>query len=93
MSAYMYIRICCLLQLLNFCVADDSVEWVVFWLDVEHFKHFDGSRDDLKLLANCIILKYMVEMAEIPVDLPTEMVERITQDVELNTKQSVILQY
>ena len=64
----------------------------MFWLDVEHFKHFDGSQDDLKLLANCIILKYMVEMAKIPVDLPTKMVERITQDVELNTKQSVILQ-
>ena len=79
--------------MLNFCVADDSVEWVVFSLDVEHFKHFDGSQDDLKLLASCIILKYKVEMAEILVDLPTEMVERITQDVELNTKQSVILQY
>ena len=64
----------------------------MFWLDVEHFKHFDGSQDDLKLLANCIILKYKVEMVEILVDLPTEMMERITQDVELNTKQSVILQ-
>ena len=62
----------------------------MFWLDVEHFKHFDGSRDDLKLLANCIILKYMVEMAEIPVDLPTEMVEKITQDVESNIRQGNI---
>ena len=60
---------------------------------MEYFKHFEGSQDDLKLLANCIILKYKVEMAEILVDLPTEMVERITQDVELNTKQNVILQY
>ena len=59
----------------------------MFWLDVEHFKHFDGSRDDLKLLANCIILKYLADMAEIPVDLPAEMVERITEDVELNIRQ------
>lgn len=75
------------MQLLNFCVADDSVELVVFWLDVEHFKHFDGSRDDLKLLANCIFLKYMAEMAEIPVDLPTEIVKKTTEDIELNMRQ------
>ena len=62
----------------------------MFWLDVEHFKHFDGSRDDLKLLANCIVLKYMADMAEIPVDLPTEMVEKITEDVELNIRQGNI---
>ena len=47
----------------------------------------DGSRDDLKLLANCILLKYMVDMAEIPVELPTGMVEKITEDVELNIRQ------
>lgn len=29
-------------------------------------------------------------MAEIPVDLPTEMVERITEDVELNIRQGNI---
>ena len=59
----------------------------MFWLDVEHYKHFDGSRDDLKLLANCIIIKYMADMAEIPVDLPSEMVVKITKEVELNTTQ------
>ncbi|XP_065899465.1 uncharacterized protein [Dysidea avara] len=75
--------------LLNFCVCDNSVEWVVFWLDVEHYKHFDGSRDDLKLLANCIIIKYMADMAEIPVDLPGEMVEKITKEIELNTTQDI----
>lgn len=62
----------------------------MFWLDVEHFKHFDGSRDDLKVLANCIILKYMVDMAEIPVELPAKMVEKITEDVELNMRQGSI---
>ena len=30
--------------LLNFCIANDSNEWVVFWFDVEHCKHFDSSQ-------------------------------------------------
>ena len=32
----------------------------------------------------------MADMAEIPVDLPTEMVEKITEDVELNMRQGNI---
>ena len=81
------------LQLLNFCVSDNSVELVVFWLDVEHYKNFDGSRDDLKLLANCIVIKYMTNMAEIPVDLPAEMVEKITKEVKENTTQGTVTCY
>ena len=26
----------------------------MFWLDVEHFKHFDGNSEDLKLFAHHI---------------------------------------
>ena len=54
----------------------------MFWLDVKHYKHFDGSRDDLKLSANCIIVKYTTDIVEIPVDLPDEMVERTFKEVE-----------
>ena len=39
---------------MNFCVEDCSIEYVVFWLDVEHFKHFDGNDDDMKLFAHHI---------------------------------------
>jgi hypothetical protein len=27
------------------------IEPVVFWLDVKHFKHFDGNQDDLAVYA------------------------------------------
>ncbi len=39
---------------MNFCVEDNSIELVVFWLDVEHFKHFDGNTDDMRLFAHHI---------------------------------------
>lgn len=41
-------------QFMNFCVDDCSIELVVFWLDVEHFKHFDGDTDDVKVFAHHI---------------------------------------
>ena len=30
------------------------MEHVVFWLDVEHFKHFDGDHCDVKIFAHHI---------------------------------------
>ena len=42
------------LQLMNFCIDDSSIEFMVFWLDVEHFKYFDGAYDDIKLFAHHI---------------------------------------
>ncbi len=46
--------LCYCLQFMNFCVEDNSIELVVFWLDVEHFKHFDGNTDDMRLFAHHI---------------------------------------
>ncbi len=43
-----------LLQFMNFCVEDSSIELVIFWLDVEHFKYFDGDTDDMRLFAHHI---------------------------------------
>ena len=42
------------LQLLEFAVEEYMIEVVVFWLDVEQFKHFDGNQDDLALYAQHI---------------------------------------
>lgn len=42
------------LQLMNFCIDDSSIEYMVFWLDVEHFKYFDGASDDINLFAHHI---------------------------------------
>ena len=39
---------------MNFCVGDSSIELILFWLDVEHFKYFDGDKDDTKLFAHHI---------------------------------------
>ena len=39
---------------MNFCVEDCSIELVVFWLDVEHFRNFRGDTDDMKLFAHHI---------------------------------------
>jgi len=39
---------------MNFCMEDCSIELVVFWLDAEHFRHFDGNDDDIKLFAHHI---------------------------------------
>ena len=33
---------------------DCTIEFVVFWLDAEHFRHFDGRDDDIKLFAHHI---------------------------------------
>ena len=37
---------------MNFCVEDCSIELVVFWLDVEHFRSFSGDDDGMKLFAH-----------------------------------------
>lgn len=42
------------MQLMNFCMEESIIEFVVFWLDTEHFKHFDGNDDDIKLFAHHI---------------------------------------
>lgn len=42
------------LQFLCHCVNQSAVELVAFWLDVEHFKHFDGGDEDVKLFAHHI---------------------------------------
>ncbi len=39
---------------MNFCVEDSSIELLLFWLDVEHFKYFDGNEEDTKLFAHHI---------------------------------------
>ena len=39
---------------MNYCMNAGVIELVVFWLDVEHFKHFDGGAEDLKLFAHHI---------------------------------------
>lgn len=39
---------------MNFCMDDCSIELVVFWLDAEHFRHFDGNDDDIRLFAHHI---------------------------------------
>ena len=41
-------------QFMNHCMSAGVIELVVFWLDVEHFKHFDGGAEDLKLFAHHI---------------------------------------
>ena len=41
-------------QMCNFCTRECSIELVMFWLDVEHFRLFDGDQEDLKLLAQHI---------------------------------------
>lgn len=41
-------------QFINYCLSESAIELVVFWLDVEHFKHFDGGNEDLRLFAHHI---------------------------------------
>ena len=42
------------LQLMNYCVEMCCIELVIFWLDVEHFRYFDGDNEDMKLFAHHI---------------------------------------
>jgi len=39
---------------MTFCVEDSSIELLLFWLDVEHFKYFDGDEEDTKLFGHHI---------------------------------------
>lgn len=51
----MYVCVCVSgIQFMNYCMNAGVIELVVFWLDVEHFKHFDGGVEDLKLFAHHI---------------------------------------
>ena len=54
----MYVSLCnpfsVCMQFMNYCMNAGVIELVVFWLDVEHFKHFDGGAEDLKLFAHHI---------------------------------------
>ena len=47
---------------MNFCMEDCSIELVVFWLDAEHFRHFDGNDDDIKLFAQHISESYSISL-------------------------------
>lgn len=68
--------------LMNFCVEDCSIEFVIFWLDAEQFRHFDGSDDDIKLFAHHIMLKYIGYYAELPINLPKEMEDKIVASMQ-----------
>ena len=39
---------------MNFCMEESTIEYVVFWLDTEHFRHFDGTDDDIRVFAHHI---------------------------------------
>jgi hypothetical protein len=56
--------------LLQYGIDEYMIEPVVFWLDVKHFKHFDGNQDDLAVYAANIVAKYIVDGADLAVCLP-----------------------
>jgi hypothetical protein len=56
--------------LLQYGIDEYMIEPIVFWLDVEHFKHFDGNQDDLAVYAANIVAKYIVDGADLAVCLP-----------------------
>ncbi|XP_019852065.1 PREDICTED: uncharacterized protein LOC109581970 isoform X2 [Amphimedon queenslandica] len=73
----------------NYCVANDIIEYIVFWLDVEHFKHFDGSNEDLKIFAHHIVTKYIGYYAEVPVPLPRDIQRDIFNKIESTPSQEL----
>lgn len=68
----------------NFCTRECSIELVMFWLDVEHFRLFDGDQEDLKLLAQHIVLKYVAYAADMPLCLPRSVENRVMRALETN---------
>ena len=38
-------------QMVNYCTREYSIELLMLWLDVEHFRGFDGDQEDLTLMA------------------------------------------
>ena len=39
------------LQMVNYCTREYCIELLMLWLDVEHFRGFDGDQEDLTLMA------------------------------------------
>ena len=43
-----------LTQMVNYCTKEYHIELLMLWLDVEHFRGFDGDQEDLTLMAQHI---------------------------------------
>lgn len=56
--------------LLEFCITSCSVEQVLFWLELEQYRHFDGPDEDQRGYAQNILHKYIATGAELYVHLP-----------------------
>ena len=73
-----------LTALINFCIKDCSIELVMFLLDIEAFKNFDGDKEDLKLIAQHVVIKYIAYAADMPVCLPKAIESKIIHSLENN---------
>lgn len=71
--------------LMNYCVEMCCIELVIFWLDVEHFRYFDGDNEDMKLFAHHIMLKYIGYYAELPIELRRETAAWIVEEMQKTT--------
>eukprot|EP00038_Savillea_parva_P001456 m.104081 g.104081 ORF g.104081 m.104081 type:complete len:593 (+) comp10508_c0_seq1:460-2238(+) len=58
------------------------LEYVLFWLDCEQFRNFDGTFEDLRSYADMIARKYLLENSELHVTLPPEVHDMVVHTIE-----------
>ena len=65
------------------------VEYVIFYLDVEQFSHFDGTQADFALYAQSIVRKYLTDDGEFALRLPGGVREAALDAVREGNVQDV----
>ncbi len=44
---------------IRYCAASCTMEYILFWLDAEQFRHFDGAAVDVRMYAGNILRKFV----------------------------------